>query len=282
MGTKITRSFVTVFVFLITQFAATRAQYGASIAVNTINLLDSYIPAAMQIIAHLTESMKYELSPPGAAATPTSTARPTSTHKPAIFAPNEPLGPENYSERTGEYQKYVERLIDPTSAKVRGAIAIDDEYPENLQELVGPEMAGLLNSLTQHDADLSSKTAEERAHAFSEKFDDSDFRFYLLKNKKTPPTRAYVTLLSLYDALSKEAKRMGYNQFHGYTPTILIELNKTSSGTAADQLKFVLEQIKARQETNDPMVKKKIQDLLEDLKKDNGYLNMAKIGRAHV
>lgn len=66
-------------------------------------LLDSFLPAGMQIMAHLTELMKYEVRPSQTPSNPwTTTQRPTSSHKPAIYAPEVPLGPEAYFSR-GEY-----------------------------------------------------------------------------------------------------------------------------------------------------------------------------------
>lgn len=53
----------------------------------------------------------------------------------------------------------------------------------------------------------------QRVLEFSENYDDSDIRFVLLKQKKVPPTKAYVSLLSLYDAISKEAKKLQLNKY---------------------------------------------------------------------
>lgn len=50
---------------------------------------------------------------------------------------------------------------------------------------------------------------------FSKNFEDADsgYKFELLRQKRVPPTKAYVTLLSLYDMLNKEAKRLSLNKF---------------------------------------------------------------------
>lgn len=76
-------------------------------------LLDSYIPAAMQIIAHLTESMKYDLRPSSSTtpspAKPTVTTKPTSTHRPGVYAPEMPPGPESY-EKLGELRSNIDEM----------------------------------------------------------------------------------------------------------------------------------------------------------------------------
>lgn len=88
-----------------------------------------------------------------------------------------------------------------------------EELPENLENLIGFGPAGLIKLVNSEDITTSSDP-DEQALIFSKNYDDSDFiRAYLQKNKKAPPTRAYVTLLSLYDQLSKDAKSQGYNKF---------------------------------------------------------------------
>ncbi|KAL3271128.1 hypothetical protein HHI36_021625 [Cryptolaemus montrouzieri] len=262
-----------------------------------INLLDSYIPAAMQVIAHLTESMKYDLKPP-TVSTSTSvpslgSIKPTSTHKPGVYAPVEPPSPESYT-RLGENQaasqkiqsgilQFSDDLIFHSPAqnlrrttRVETALHVEnEELPENLENLIGDGPASLIKFINSPSFLATSIDPDEQVQIFSKDFDDSDFRMYLEKNKKAPPTRAYVTLLSLYDLLSKDAKKQGYNKFQGFHQHVLVELSKTSSGSSADQLKFVLEKILSNQDTNQPNIVKKIQTLLEDLKMENSYINMA-------
>ncbi|XP_045467194.1 uncharacterized protein LOC123675747 [Harmonia axyridis] len=254
--------------------------YGGPPKVDTkVMLLDSYIPAAMQVIAHLTESMKYDLQPP--ASKPTTTSRPseitkpTSTHRPGIYAPEMPPGAESY-EKLGElYDEPISSKTFFTLPKLQAYLSVDtEELPENLENLIGVGPAALVKLVNTEDL-ASPEDPDEAVQLFSKNYDDSDFRVYLEKNKKAPPTRAYVTLLSLYDQLSKDAKSQGYNKFQGYHHHVLIELSKTSSGTAADQLKFILEKILANQDTKQPAVKKKISALLEDLNTDNSYIHKA-------
>lgn len=110
---------------------------------------------------------------------------------------------------------------------------------------------------------------------FSENYDDSDFRFVLLRQKKVPPTRAYVTLLSLYDLLNKESKRIGLNKYGGYTDRVLQELSESSTGSSAYQLRYVMNKIVQRQDTKRQEILGKIQKLIDDLDQDNSYINDA-------
>lgn len=74
-------------------------------------LLNSYIPASMQIIAHVTELLKYDLRPGGSSiVTTTTTVRPTPSHKPGLYAPVRPLGPEVYFSKSNAFNEYLERI----------------------------------------------------------------------------------------------------------------------------------------------------------------------------
>lgn len=63
----------------------------------------------MQIIAHATELMKYDLRP-GGSTTTTTTLRPTPSHKPGLYSPIKPLGPEVYFAKTNAFNEYLQRL----------------------------------------------------------------------------------------------------------------------------------------------------------------------------
>ncbi|XP_044763316.1 uncharacterized protein LOC123320178 [Coccinella septempunctata] len=275
----IRRSFFVIFL------ASLQLCHGGPPKVETkVMLLDSYIPAAMQVIAHLTESMKYDLKPPSTTtpspARPSDTTKPTSTHRPGIYAPEVPPGPDSY-EKLGELENYGEELASSKTffsiPKLQAYLNVEtEELPENLENLIGVGPASLVKLVHSEDDAPASSDPEEQVRVLLKNLDDSEFiRAYLEKNKRAPPTKAYVTLLSLYDQLSKDAKSQGYNKFQGYHQHVLVELSKTSSGTAADQLKFVLEKILTNQDSKQPEVKRKISALLEDLKTDNSYIHKA-------
>lgn len=200
--------------------------------VDTPILLDSYLPASMQVIAHVTDLMKYDLRPStGPPTKPTTTTpRPTSPHRPGLFAPDKPLGPENYHRGTS-YEEYIQILQNsdghdyfdkyknpleemPENSGLRAeARALDVGTVDGLQEWIGKETAETL-VLANHLEEENERIDDlDRARGFADKYeDDLKIREYL-KQKKVPPTRAYVGLLSLYDLLNKESKRLGLNKF---------------------------------------------------------------------
>ncbi|KAJ3652134.1 hypothetical protein Zmor_018125 [Zophobas morio] len=176
----------------------------------------------MQIIAHITELMKYDLKPTTGTTT-TTTMRPTRPHKPGIFAPETPPGPDVYFAKGLSYQEYVERLKYPSGynyfdrykypVEEEGRSLEDDEVPQNIELVVGKDLSDLLRLVNRIEDVSESEDREGQVQKFSQVYDDSDFRFQLLRQKKVPPTRAYVSLLSLYDLLNKESKKLGLNKY---------------------------------------------------------------------
>ncbi|KAK9876097.1 hypothetical protein WA026_011208 [Henosepilachna vigintioctopunctata] len=284
VGNCILFSCATILLFL-SQSHGYRPIRGPPMVETEVYLLDSYIPAAMQVIAYLTENMKYEIKPPSTSTTAKpfgGNTKPTSTHKPAVYAPEKPPGPEGYEKIGDDHDLQKEIQIDAKDFEnemklTKSTHLVDNiELPENLENMIGERPAEMLKYIHSQTPPKPFEDEDEQVQIFSEALDDSDFPVYLQKNKrKTPPTRAYVTLLSLYDSLSKDAKKQELNKYQGYYDHVLIELSKTSSGTSANQLKFVLQKILTNQDTKQPDVKKKINALLEDLSNEESYLNKA-------
>ncbi|CAH0549231.1 unnamed protein product [Brassicogethes aeneus] len=244
----------------------------------------------MQIMAHLTELMKYDVKPNQNPGKPSysSTQRPTSTHKPAIYAPDIPPGPEAYFSKvlSPSYEEYVKRLENPigtnyfdryslTSTAVGRTDSARNLERENQDLYFGSNFARLYELANTLEYDYNPKDVDLQVQEFSEKYDDSDFRFELLRQKKVPPTKAYVTLLSLYDLMNKESKRLGLNKFQGYSEKVLSNLVDSSTGTSAFQLRFVLDKILQRQEVKKPEITSKITKLIQDLDIDSSYINDA-------
>lgn len=189
----------------------------------------------MQVIAHVTDLMKYDLRPQTGPPTSTTTSRPrpTAPHRPGLFAPDRPLGPEaGYQKKGTSYEEYVQILQSSDGQDyfdkyknpveemeeviLRGearALDGDGALPDGIDALIGKETADVLvlaNRLDDNDGGLGEL---ERAGAFVDKYeDDVKVREYL-RQKKIPPTKAYVGLLSLYDLLNKESKRLGLNKY---------------------------------------------------------------------
>ncbi|RZC32995.1 hypothetical protein BDFB_001338 [Asbolus verrucosus] len=246
--------------------------------------LDSFIPASMQIIAHITELMKYDLKPTtGPTTTTTTTMRPTKPHKPGIFAPESPPGPDSYFAKGLSYEEYVHRLKYPSGYnyfdRYRYPVGEEgrslDEVPQNIDLVLGKDLSDLLRLVNRVEDVEQSGDVDNQVQEFSQTYDDSDFRFLLVRQKKKPPTRAYVTLLSLYDQLNKESKKLGLNKYNGYAQNVLTELAATSTGESADQLRTVLSKIVQRKDTKNPQIMKKINDIIKDLQESSSYLRAA-------
>jgi hypothetical protein len=246
-------------------------------------LLDSFIPASMQIIAHITELMKYDLKPPTGTTT-TTTMRPTRPHKPGIYAPESPPGPEVYFAKGLSYEEYVERLKYPSGYNYfdrykypveEEGRSLDDDVPQNIDLVLGKDLSDLVRLVNRVEEVAEPEDRDGQVQQFSQVYDDSDFRYLLLRQKKKPPTRAYVALLSLYDLLNKESKKLGLNKYNGYAQNVLIQLAEISTGTSSDQLRSVLSKIVQRRDTKNPQIIKRINDLLKDLEESSSYLNAA-------
>ncbi|EFA05023.2 uncharacterized protein ImpE3 isoform X2 [Tribolium castaneum] len=248
-------------------------------------LLDSFIPASMQIIAHVTELMKFDLKPTsGSSTTTTTTMRPTRPHKPGIYAPEAPLGPEAYFAKGFSYEEYVERLKYPTGYNYfdrykfpveEEGRSLGDDVPQEIDLVVGKRLGDLLRLANTIEDVTEVEDRDRQVQDFTNLYDDSDFRVLLLRQKKKPPTRAYVSLLSLYDLLNKESKKLGLNKYSGYSQKILTELAEISTGTSSDQLRAVLSKVVQRRDTTNPSIVKRINDLIKDLEESSSYINAA-------
>ncbi|KAF2885278.1 hypothetical protein ILUMI_20901 [Ignelater luminosus] len=248
----------------------------------------------MQVIAHLTDLMKYEIRPVSGVTT-TTAVPPTPSHKPGIYSPKNPPGPTAYFVRGTTYQEYVERLKSPPgfsyfdryrypvehseegkNARAKVLYSSGNQRPSSDDlDLLGKDFMELVKDVNtiENDAFLDDN---ERAERFAKKYDKLfDFRDYIIGNKKIPPTRAYVTLLSLYDLLNKESKKLQLNKYGGYAQDILTVLAEASTGTSANQLQVILSKIVERRDTKDQSILNKLKTLLTDLEKSNSYLNDA-------
>lgn len=181
----------------------------------------------MQIIAHVTDQMKHDLKPqkPG---TTTTTIRPTPSHKPGLYAPSVPPGPQSYFAEKDLFDEYVKKIQNSQGTSYfnryilvgeadRGKAIQSQDKEDNNQlpndlDLFGDDYLKLVKYVNQIDRN-DFENDETRVEGFLKDLDDSSFGRELLKQKRIPPTRAYVTLLSLYDQLSKEAKKLMLNKY---------------------------------------------------------------------
>lgn len=91
--------------------------------------------------------------------------------------------------------------------------SLDEDVPQEIDLVVGKRLADLIRLVNSVEEVTEFEDSDRQVQQFSNLYDDSDFRIQLLRQKKKPPTRAYVSLLSLYDLLNKESKKLGLNKY---------------------------------------------------------------------
>lgn len=252
----------------------------------------------MQMMAYLTEMMKYDLRPttaPPYGPTTTSTIKPTPYHRPGIYAPLKPPGPDAYYQsvqKDSGYREYVASLKRPSGFNYFDRYNQDldktGDVNRNARNIESDEIDSILPTIVEYfgrnfmDAyKLGSEIEkdvpndiEENPQEFLRKYDDSNFKTEF-RQKQVPPTRAYVTLLSLYDMLNKESKRLGLSKYQGYTERMLKELADISTGTSSYQLLYTLKKLIEHRDTNKADILRKVKQLIIDLEESNSYINMA-------
>ncbi|KAK4878695.1 hypothetical protein RN001_011201 [Aquatica leii] len=238
-------------------------------------LLDSFLPASMQIIAYVTDLMKYETKPADDLTTTTS-VRPTPSHKPGIYSPLVPKVNEHAMQYLHPRFKSNGGAVDPSDRnteleKVRSSNLLPSDI-----DLLGAGPVSLLKLITNNEQEDPSASDVDRVRAFSENYDDWYRRQqFVIGGKKPPPTRAYVTLLSLYDLLNQESKKLHLNKYGGYTGEVLRVLQTTSKGTSAEQLYMVLDKMVKRRDSKETKTHEKVTALLKDFEDPKSYLNDA-------
>lgn len=253
-------------------------------------LLNSYLPASMQIIAYLTDLMKYETKPFDGVTT-TTTVRPTPYHKPGLYSPSNPsvhfVERSSYDEHIQELQHplpYFDRYsyfalhndgVEDLNARLDAGRAINvNNLPTDI-DLLGSGPASLLKLINKIDEYDLIEDDDDKLRKFSENYDDSYLREFIVGNKRPPPVQAYVSLLQLYDSLNQESKKLQLNKYGGYTSEVLQVLVEISKGTSAEQLQAVLKRLVEQRNTRDPKTTTKINNLLKDLGIPKSYINEA-------
>lgn len=186
----------------------------------------------MQVIAHLTDLMKYDLRPQKVPST-TTTLRPTPSHKPGLYAPDRPLSLQHYlndknlllndaaATRRDYFTRYKSNDLNNDDNGVNYKDVEDNLNLRDVKDLefLGKDYETFIKYVNKIEQDFSDgRDVKDVDDDVSVKnllngLDDSNFGLELLRQKRVPPTRAYVTLLSLYDQLNKESKKLNLNKY---------------------------------------------------------------------
>ncbi|XP_043289931.1 nucleolin 1-like isoform X2 [Venturia canescens] len=96
---------------------------------------------------------------------------------------------------------------------------------------------------------------------------------YLRKTAKFPLRNSTQELASLYDALSKDARRQGFAQYSGYSDEVLQTLKSSSEGGVGPQIRTLLEKTLERKELTRDDAKAKLLLTLKNLRDPSTVLN---------
>ncbi|XP_020300842.1 uncharacterized protein LOC109864233 [Pseudomyrmex gracilis] len=195
-------------------------------------------------------------------------------------------------------------LHDVVSQQQSTQTSVTDEMPDDKQKKKKPtidsivdEIYGIVKTTSSpfiEDSDMSdeSKSVTELSIEKMENIEDEEdeTRFTLLGEKvaqvprpslnsylrrtKVPPRPALQQLASLYDALSKDARKQGFARFAGYSNEVLKTLESSAEGGIGPQLKQLLKKVVERNELTRDDAKTKTSQALRDLDDPGSALNM--------
>jgi hypothetical protein len=133
--------------------------------------------------------------------------------------------------------------------------------------LLDPYPKKLLEDIAKEREYLPAVMDEDNVDEFRKIYDDSWAYRYgpLTGKKKTPPTKPYVEMLLLYDLLKKDAKRLAFNKYNGYTKELLAELHELSKQSSERQLYVLLGKVLEENEYEGDRSKQRMENLRIDL-----------------
>ncbi|XP_012548061.2 uncharacterized protein LOC100862793 isoform X2 [Bombyx mori] len=274
-----------------------------------VQLSDSYLPVAMQIIAHLTDQMAFEVDDvtPSSISTTTTTKPPeltTRPHKPGFYAPS---SPPSVTDRFNHYwQRFIllpleqatqYTVIRPQEPKTEASLL--SIHQEQVQPLVEPRPQHQ-NLLPPYEVKISSRSD---GFVIDEDLTDDSLQYLtddvkeLIKIARNPgddrvvdvwdgfrsgpepiSARAKLSssnlrLLLLYDLLSRDAKRQRLSDFSGFSPEVMKALVESSNGGARAQLKMALSKMVERGDCGHEYANNRAKEMVTELEKDESKLS---------
>ncbi|KAM3957890.1 ecdysone-inducible gene E3 [Aphomia sociella] len=277
-------------------------------AKQNLKLSDSYLPVAMQVIAHLTDQMAFEAKDePAKPVKPTTTTfKPTSRpivsmttplHKPGLFAPASPPKASDRISPKSEHRFVLLPLeynseytvIEPEEKRTEEPLlSIQEEEIKPLME-PNPESAPLLPPHFESEIKSRSEFDDENLQYLSENVrdiikmanDPDDERLIDLSELKAGPQKgpgnklssSNLRLLLLYDLLSREAKRQKLSDYVGFSPSVMQSLVASSSGGARAQLSMALSKMVDRNDCGHEYANNRAKEMVTELAKDESKLS---------
>lgn len=93
--------------------------------------------------------------------------------------------------------------------------------------------------------------------------------------KRVPPTRPYIHMLMLYDLLKREARKLMFNMYEGYSDEILEELSRSKAENGQQQLLFVLSRMMEEKNIDKADIVSRTQVMISELKNHRSAISDA-------
>ncbi|XP_041971526.1 uncharacterized protein LOC121727645 [Aricia agestis] len=275
-----------------------------------VKLSDSYLPVAMQVIAHLTDQMSFEAKDeiPPPKPTKATTQRPpdqtTQYHRPGLFAPPSPPRHRWYTAKNPHYvllpmqhsffqysflepkeKKQEEPLLAAQTEQVNPIVDPTPNVPPLLPPLDDMKITSRSESaeeLNEENLQYLSPNVREMIRMANDPDDDRIVdTFGSLRGRGNPPepkpkgklSSTNLRLLLLYDLLSRDAKKQKLNSFVGFSDEVMKNLVESSSGGARAQLSMALSNMVSRHDCTHDYANNRAKEMVAELARDESLLS---------
>ncbi|XP_064074415.1 uncharacterized protein LOC113404637 isoform X1 [Vanessa tameamea] len=277
-----------------------------------VQLSDSYLPVAMQVIAHLTDQMAFEVKDdvtPRPTKPTTTTRKPldvtTPFHKPGLYAPTSPPKPSDRVKPKTSQNNYVllplennsqYTIIEPQEKRTEEPLLA--AHNEEVKPILEP-LPNVPHHLLPYETDLKVSSRSDGYDEINEEslqylspnvrdmirmaHDPDDERLVdvwegLRANPAEVSTKGKLSssnlrLLLLYDLLSRDAKRQKLSDYSGFSPDVMKSLVDSSDGGARAQLSLALSKMVERHDCGHEYANNRAKEMVVELAKDESLLS---------
>ncbi|XP_030031730.2 uncharacterized protein LOC115448435 [Manduca sexta] len=271
-----------------------------------VKLSESYLPVAMQVIAHLTDQMAFEVDEVTPSSRPTTTTQKpqdetTPFHAPGLYQPAKPPKPAD------RYKSYQQRFVllpfeqhaPYTVIKPQGTrnqASLLSVHHEQVKPLVEPSpndphflpphfdvkasRSDGIDEFSDENLQYLSNNVKEMIKMAQDPSDNGlvDVWGEVRAAQTSATTRAKLSssnlrLLLLYDLLSRDAKRQRLSEFSGFAPDVMKVLVESSNGGARQQLRIALSKMVERHDCGHEYANNRAREMVEELGRDESKLS---------
>ncbi|XP_023941999.2 uncharacterized protein LOC112048621 isoform X2 [Bicyclus anynana] len=269
-------------------------------------LSDSYLPVAMQVIAHLTDQMAFEVRddiPPKSSTTAAPLDVTTPFHKPGLYAPSTPPKPTdknipknpNYVllpvEHNAQYtiiepqgKKKEEPFLSAHNEEVKPLLeprpSLQHQFLPYEQDVKASRRSDGYEDIDEESLQYLSQNVRDMIRMAHDPDDDRvvDVWDGLRASPSEPSTRQKLSssnlrLLLLYDLLSRDAKRQRLSDYSGFSPNVMRDLVESSGGGARAQLSMALAKMVERHDCGHEYANNRAKEMVAELAKAESKLS---------